>query len=98
MYVGYRGNSSAGINLTRMVHIYLSYFTPEVIDEIRSSPLYFKEETWKLYREYHNRYDQISSKNAIYIMNEFRNVCRTIECLPKASLTYGNLRRIFHRD
>ena len=93
MDVGYRGNSSA-----KMVRVYLSYFTPEVIDEIRSSPLYFKEETWKLYRDYHNKYEKISSKNAIYIMNEFRNICETIGCLPKASLTYGNLRRIFHRD
>lgn len=81
-----------------MGYVYLSYFTPEVIEEIRSSSLYFKEETWKLYCDYHNRYDKITSENVINIMNEFENMCKTIECLPKASLIYGNLRRIFHRD
>jgi len=81
-----------------MVKVFMGYFTSDVIDEIRSSSLYFKQETWKLYRDYHNQYEKITSKNAVYIMNEFRNICETISTLPKAFITSGNLRRIFNKD
>lgn len=78
--------------------VFLGYFTPEVIDEVRGSTFYFKQETWERYRKYHNQYEKIDSKNAVHIMNEFRNACETIAILPKASVTHGNLIRLFCRD
>lgn len=73
-----------------MVHVFMAYFTPEVIDEIRSSSLYFKLETWKQYHDYHIHYQQIPKEDTICLMNEFRHVCETIAVLPKAYLTSGN--------
>lgn len=81
-----------------MVRVMLAYFTPDIVDEIRSSSMGFKLETWAQYREYHNRYNKITSKNAVDIMNEFRKICETIYTLPKASLTIGNLFRLFNKD
>lgn len=81
-----------------MVRLILDYFTPNIIEQIRSSSIYFEIKTWEQYRNYHNQYEKITSKNAVNIMNEFRNMCETISTLPKASLTYGNLMRLFNKD
>lgn len=81
-----------------MVHLMLSYFTQDVIHEIRSSAVYVTMESWSQYRSYHNTYEKVSSDNAVFLFNEFRNTCETIATLPKVCLIPGNLARIFRRD
>tara|TARA_B000000475_G_scaffold269459_1_gene263455 strand:- start:791 stop:1054 length:264 start_codon:yes stop_codon:yes gene_type:complete len=78
-----------------MVHVFLSYFTEEVIRDIRASQLYVTTDSWARYRAYHSTYEKVSSENAVFLFNEFRNKCETIATLPKACLMPGNLARIF---
>ena len=78
-----------------MVQLMLSYFTQDVIHEIRSSAVYVTMESWSKYRSYHNSYDK--NYNAVFLFNEFRNTCETIATLPEVCLMPGNLARIFRR-
>jgi hypothetical protein len=69
-----------------MVVLCRSYFTKEIIRAIRSNEKSFDPAAWKAYREYHSaRLEKINSKNAVFIMNEFRNTCETIASLPNES-------------
>ena len=65
-----------------MVVLCRSFFTPEVVRAIRSSGG-FSCKLWEAYRNFHSsNLEKVSSKNAIYIMNEFRNTCETIQTFP----------------
>lgn len=67
-----------------MVYLRISYFTDAIIHEIRStSPNTFFNKNWPLYRAFHNETEKVSSKNAVFIMNEFRNKCEMIASIPK---------------
>lgn len=63
-----------------MVRLIPSYFTEQVILKIRN---HSKDVNWMEYRKYHSQYEKITSRNAIYIMTEFNNICETIESFPK---------------
>ena len=63
-----------------MVRLIPSYFTEQVILKIRN---HSKDVNWMEYRKYHSQYEKITSRNAIYIMIEFNNICETIESFPK---------------
>jgi hypothetical protein len=63
-----------------MVRLIPSYFTEEVILKIRN---HSKDVNWTEYRKYHSQYEKITSRNAIYIMTEFNNICETIATFPK---------------
>ena len=78
-----------------MNHVFIGYFTPEIIKEIRATSLYFKIETWNRYRDYHNIYEKITPENTELIMNDFKIKCETIAVLPKNYVTCGNLLRLF---
>ncbi len=79
-----------------MNYVFIGYFTPEKINEIQTSSLYFTMETWSQYRDYHNIYEKITPENIKLIMNDFKAKCETISCLPKNYVTCGNLLRLFH--
>ena len=62
-----------------MVVLCRSFFTPEVVRAIRSSEC----DLWEAYRKFHSsNLEKVSSKNALYIRNEFRNTCETIQTFP----------------
>jgi hypothetical protein len=63
-----------------MVRLIPSYFTEQVILKIRN---HSKDVNWMEYRKYHSQYEKITSRNAIYIMTEFNNICETIATFPK---------------
>lgn len=63
-----------------MVRLQSSYFTEQVIDKIRN---HSKDVNWIEYRKYHSQYEKITSRNAVYIMKEFNNLCETIATVPK---------------
>ena len=63
-----------------MVVLCRSFFTDEVIHSIRSK---ITTDLWEAYRRFHNTHiEKVSSKNAVYIMNEFMYTCETISTLP----------------
>jgi hypothetical protein len=63
-----------------MVRLQSSYFTEKVVEKIRN---HSKDVDWIEYRKYHSQYEKITSRNAIYIMTEFNNLCETIAAFPK---------------
>lgn len=63
-----------------MVRLLPSYFTEQVVHKIRN---HSKDVNWIDYRKYHARYETINSRNAVYIMTEFNNLCETISTFPK---------------
>ena len=63
-----------------MVRLIPSYFTEQVILKILN---HSKDVNWMEYRKYHSQYEKITSRNAIYIMTEFNNICETIATFPK---------------
>lgn len=80
-----------------MVKLIYAYFNNAVIDAIRASPKTFAYENWKSYRNYHNNYEPVSSRNAVFILREFQNMVETIATLPKDHITSHNLIRLFCR-
>ena len=81
-----------------MVHLLANYFTQNVIEDIRRlNTKYFNQTTWSKYRVYHNRFEHINSRNAVFIMNEFRNRCEVIATLPKPFLNQRDIARIVSR-
>ena len=79
-----------------MNSVLLAYFTPEIINEIQTSTLYFTQDTWKKYRKYHEVYEKITSVNMFNIMKEFQAKCEVISMLPRSRVTYGYLLRLFY--
>jgi len=78
-----------------MVYLRISYFTNEIVKEIRCTrPSAFFNKHWCLYRAFHNETEKVSSKNAVFIMNEFRNKCEVIASIPKQYVTPDNLARL----
>jgi hypothetical protein len=81
-----------------MVVLCRSFFTPVVIRAIRGqnteprtgrpkgerkAPGASKEKLWEAYRNFHSTHlEKVNSKNAMFIMNEFRNTCETIQTFP----------------
>lgn len=63
-----------------MVRLIPSYFTEQIILKIRN---HSEDVNWMEYRKYHSQYEKITSRNAIYIMTEFNNICETIATFPK---------------
>ena len=81
-----------------MVYLHISYFTDAIVEEIRTtSPTTFFNKNWPLYRAFHNHIEKVSSKNAVIIMNEFRNKCEVIASIPKQYVSPVNLVRIIER-
>ena len=82
-----------------MVCLRSSYFTDEIIHEIRTTDLKsFFNKHWCLYRAYHNQTEKVSSKNAVFVMNEFQNKIEVIASIPKQYLRPEYLARIISRD
>jgi hypothetical protein len=81
-----------------MVYLRSSYFTNAIVNEIRTTDLkaFFKKH-WCLYRAYHNQTEKVSSKNAVYIMNEFQNKIEVIASIPKQYVSPQNLARLIGR-
>ena len=84
-----------------MVHLQTSFFTDAIVDEIRTprrgARKTFFNKYWPLYRAFHNRFEKVSSKNAVFIMNEFRNKCETISSVPKRFMSPRDLALILSR-
>ena len=82
-----------------MVYLHKSYFTDAIVNEIRTtSPREFFNKNWILYRAFHNQTEKVSSKNAVFIMNEFRNKCEMIASIPKQYTRPIDLVRIIERE
>jgi hypothetical protein len=94
-----------------MVHLQTSFFTDAVVAEIRTprrgARLHWRRTTdnktffnknWPLYRAFHSRFEKVSSKNAVFIMNEFRNKCETISSVPKQFMSPRDLALILSRN
>lgn len=54
-------------------HLYTDFFDHDVCNAIRNGFVSFPD-TWKSYREYHNRFEPVKATNGILLMLEFRNV------------------------
>ncbi len=84
-----------------MVHLQTSFFTDAIVDEIRKpqrgARKTFFNKYWPLYRAFHSRFEKVSSKNAVFIMNEFRNKCETISSVPKRFMSPRDLALILSR-
>jgi hypothetical protein len=84
-----------------MVHLQTSFFTDAIVDEIRTTQRgarkTFFNKNWPRYRTFHNRFEKVSSKNAVFIMNEFRNKCETISSVPKRFMSPRDLALILSR-
>jgi hypothetical protein len=82
-------NMNINMNLNMNIHklLYTTYFTDDVCDAIRKNVTTFGV-AWKSYVAYHRNFEPINSKNAIFVMEEFRylyaEITATIQ-LPRES-------------
>lgn len=74
-----------------MVRLCVTFFTHDMIRAIRdrytrsnkNKTILMDVSAWRVYREYHNQHlEPVNSRNAVFILNEFLNVCETIATFP----------------
>lgn len=73
-----------------MVLLCRAFFTPAIIRAIRSQQTRTEHNTdlWEEYRTFHHTHlEKVSSKNAMYILNEFQHTCETISTFPTERYT-----------
>ena len=67
-----------------MVRLCVTFFTHDMIRAIRGRyHNRLDNNAWRVYREYHhNHMEPVNSRNAVFILREFQNVCETIATFP----------------
>lgn len=82
-----------------MTKVFLTFFTPKIMNYVRASKSILNMTLWERYRNYHMRFTHLNNPDMEFkIMDEFQHICETIVVLPKVKVSTDSLINIFRTN